>query len=688
MTELLIEFFSEEIPARMQLKAAHDLKVAFETKLKEIRLSHGVIKTFVTPRRLTAVINNLATTTEERQEERRGPRIGGPEAALQGFLRSSGVREKECTQKDGYWFAQIISPAQKTVDLLPDLIRTILREFSWAKSMRWAGADQLWVRPLRSVLTVFNGSPLVFELPEFGLTSSNIVYPHRVLGGEPKAISSFADYEETLKKGYVILDHHVRQKLIHDQLIKLGNEKEYQLVSDKNLLEEVAGLVEYPVVRLGTIDPQFMSLPEAVLSTSMRVHQKYFTFHDEKGNIAPVFGVVANTIPKDDALMMKGYQRVLLARLSDAAFFYEHDVNIPLGDLVNKLDSIIFHGKLGSLGLRVKRFQNLAGFARPDFTPAELDHLRQAALLCKSDLLTSMVIEFPELQGTMGEIYAIKQGIKPEVALALREHYQPQGPNDTCPSGKFSVELALTDKIDTLVGFFAIGEGPTGSKDPYGLRRAALGLIRLIRENNLKSYPLRQKISKAFDLYKEQRAQLIPSFDPEIVIQFIFDRLIQILRGEGIRHDAVTAVISSPNCGDDIWSIVERAASLSRYLTTESGLALQAAFRRAYGILAQQQISISTSHWEKINQSLFHDKSEGNLYTLLSKVSDQCEPLLNQHNYTGLMQILSDLRTPVDQFFDLKINHEDPAIRSNRLAMLSMLVQQTSLIADFSKLEG
>lgn len=683
MTEFLLELLSEEIPARMQLNAVADLKVALEEKLMAAELPYDKVETFVTPRRLTAVISGIALSTKERTEERRGPRSGAPEAALQGFLKGAGVSKEDCVERDGYWYATLQTPSKRTEDLLPEMIRTIIKEFSWPKSMRWAGASQTWVRPLRGVMAILDGALLSFDLPEYQLTSTNESVGHRFLSTGSFTVKNFQDYRQKLLEKKVILDHADRQKVIVDALVSLGKQRGFSLDQDEKLLQEVAGLAEFPQVLLGEIDSRFLNLPKVVLSTSMRVHQKYFTFSDTQGKIAPAFGVVANTIPSDDgSIMLKGYQKVLTARLRDAEFFYNQDLKIPLSECVSKLSKIIFHAKLGTLGQRVERFQALV----------DQPEAKRAALLCKADLVSSMVGEFPELQGNMGEIYAKVQGESGEVSAALREHYQPLGPTDECPKGPVSWELALAEKIDTLVGFFAIGEIPTGSKDPYALRRAALGVIRLLREGANTTgqvYALRQKLALVHDLYAQQGAkfdaQLSRESVTENVMQFIFDRLGPALRTEGIRYDAITAVLSSPNCGDDIWSIVERARALNEYLSTESGLALQAAFRRAHGILVKDG---QGEDFGTIQVSLFEEPIENQLHGLLVKAAGECQPLLDRHDYQGLMGILADLRTPVDQFFDVKINHEDLAIRNNRFGLLRFLVSQVNAIADFSKLEG
>lgn len=672
--EFLFEILSEEIPARMQIKAAADFKHAFETNLKEAGLVFETVITQITPRRLVACVSRLAATTTATTEERRGPKLEAPEMALHGFLKSTGLTQDLLTQKDGYWYATLTTPAVPADKVLPDLCRALIRTFSWPKSMRWFGAPLAWVRPVRGILAVLDKKVLNFDIPEFGLKSSDKTNGHRFLSHGEFKVTSFDDYKTQLSEHKVILSHQHRQDLILDKLKELGREAGYTLELDQPLLEEVAGLSEYPQPLLGTIDSSFLHLPKAVLATSMRVHQKYFTFIDASGNVAPVFGLVANTIPSDDGtIMLQGYERVLKARLSDASFFYEHDLKIPLRDHLDRLNQIVFHAKLGSLGQRTQRLIKLV----------ESPHAKRAAELCKSDLVTNMVGEFPELQGYMGGVYAVAQGQALAVGKAIEQHYQPVGPTDTCPSAPEAIELALAEKIDTLVGFFAIGELPTGSKDPYALRRAALGIIRIIRENELKSLALYGKISRSLALYLDQGVQLVKDFDPNQVLDFILDRLGHALKTEGLRHDTIAAVLGSINRGDNICAIVDRIYALTEYLASDSGSSLTATFRRAYGILPKKN---ETNHI--VNPQLFQHDVESALYHELQTVTDRCKSLLQMHNYSQLMKILADLKAPIDAFFDLKINDDNPEIRTNRLALLQLMVNQTAVIADFSKLDG
>lgn len=672
MTEFLLELLCEEIPARMQLKAAQDLKAAFEAHLTSHQLSFEKVDTYITPRRMVAVIEGIASATQSKTEERRGPKEGAPDAALQGFLRSAGLTLEQCEKRDGYWYGQIATPSKKAEDILQEVILHILREFNWAKSMRWAGSEQTWVRPLRSVLALLNGKTLDFDLPRLELKSSNQTVGHRFLSPGAFTVVDFCDYQQKLKEAYVILDHKDRRQMIQKGLEDLGQQKGYTFEMDEKLLDEVAGLVEYPQPLLGAIDADFMELPKPVLSTSMRVHQKYFTFVDNRGALAPVFGFVANTIPSDGGKqMLVGYERVLRARLSDARFFFEQDKKSSLKQAHSKLESVVFHADLGTVAQKVARLVDLM----------TSDQGKQAAYISKSDLVSQMVGEFPELQGIMGEIYSKLEGSDLQVAQAIREHYLPQGPNDDIPQTALGIELALAERVDTLVGFFAIGAEPTGSKDPYALRRMALGLIRIIREKKLDTFDLKGMVEKAYTLYCQQGIKVKEGFTLDQLYQFISERLEHALKAENIRLDAVRAVFKAHPQSFNLWSMAERAIALDGLLQTSTGSALQEAFKRAHGILANM-----SDH--TVDPNRFVAASETNLYEYLRKIALDSPELLSAHNYQKLMAQLADIKQPLDQFFELKINDDDPLIRQNRLALLQDLVRQTMIIADLSQLEG
>jgi glycyl-tRNA synthetase beta chain len=712
MAEFLIEIFSEEVPARMQIRAAEDFKKLMEGELQTRGLSFSDVDTYVTPRRLTAVVNGLAEMTASTLEERRGPKIGAPEHAVEGFLKSAGIPLNQCEQRNGYYYARIETKSRQTRDILPDIVQTIFAKFVWPKSMFWAldiqKKSQYWVRPVRSVLTVFDGHALSFALPTLGLQTNNTTQGHRFLAPNLIEVSSFSDYRAKLEKAFVTLNHHDRQMRIQEGLDALAREKGLTIQQDPGLLQEVAGLVEHPFPLLGQIDPQFMTLPAAVLSTSMRIHQKYFTLLDQNHRIAPYFGVVANTKGADGNIkMIKGYERVLRARLSDAAFFYGQDAKIPLQDFAARLNAIVFQEKLGTLDQKSARLVTLMAAQG-----AEEDG-RRAALLAKADLLTTMVGEFPELQGVMGDIYAADQGEAPEVAAAIREHYQPQGPNDRCPTAPLSIALALADKLDTLVGFFGIDEEPTGSKDPFALRRAALGIIRLIRENNLQDFSVHPLCCKAIEAYQNQNIPFKPGFGAESVLNFINERLKVALRAEGMRHDCVAAVIdratiahtintdelmNSPEFSAiqgyigtrsyNIYSLSQRAKALHDFLASPNGAALSATFRRVDGIV-ENEIKKDSYFYLTIKPDLLLEAQELTLYHQLEEIIKTRKSLLDAHDYAGWMAQLATLHSSVDAFFDaLKVNHEDPAIRANRLGLLGKLRIQTELIANFSKVEG
>lgn len=712
MAEFLLEIFSEEIPARMQTRATEEAQKLLHKELETAALTFSYIKSYITPRRFIVVIDGLPQMTEGKTEERRGPKIDAPENAIQGFLKATGITQEACQQKNGYYYATLETKARQTRDILPTIVQALFAKTIWQKSMCWTlengQKSQNWVRPVRSVLTVFDGQPLSFNLPSLGLTTNNKTQGHRFLKADSIEISSFADYKIKLEEAFVMIDAKDRQKLILEGLESLAHEKGLRIQPDESLLQEVEGLIEYPVPLLGQIDPQFMRLPSAVLSTAMRVHQKYFTLQDKQGKISPYFGVVANTKGQDGpSKMIAGYERVLRARLSDADFFYEQDLKVPLEELGKKLTTIIFQAKLGTLSQKVERLEKLM-LAQGKGTSG-----KRAARLSKIDLLTSMVKEFPELQGIMGEIYATAQQEDPEVALAIREHYQPQGPQDQCPQNALSISLGLADKIDTLVGFFGIGEEPTGSRDPFALRRSALGIIRLIRENNFLDFPLFDFCTKAVEAYQEQGTSFSKDFCPNSVLDFMNERLKVLLRSEGIRHDCLAAVIDRSTTNPfvnveefktspempflakyihgrwyNICSLSRRAEALQAFLETSDGQALSAAFKRVNGIM-EDEVEKDKYFYLEVNPSDFIEPAETNLYTQLEKIIEKRETLLDAHDYTGWMAQLATLRPMVDSFFDtIKVNHENKDIRANRLRLLGKLLIQMYFIGALEKIEG
>lgn len=675
MNELFLEFYSEEIPARMQFDAqrqAHDL---FAKLLTTQGATYQTIAAFVAPQRLAIRVERLEPLTQGTAETRRGPRVGAPDAALAGFAKSTGQGQDQWQERDGYWCADIVQAGQEITQILPQLVTAFLDQFAWPKSMRWHNPEtntftRPWIRPIRSIVCVYNKNPIQFKIPGLNLTTDNKTAGHRFLAPESITVENFADYHQRLKDAFVILDHQERLKMIkqslHDQAAQLG----MVVQENQTLLEEVTGLVDYPFIHIGKIDPQFMHLPDQMLSTSMRVHQKYFSLL--KGNkLAPYFGVVTNVNPTDMQEMMAGYERVLKARLSDAAFFYQTDNKAPLASLAPKLDTIIFHAKLGSLGQKAQRLQNLM----------TTENGKRAAHLCKTDLVTHMVGEFPELQGVMGQIYATLNGESDDVAVALKEYYQPLGANDDCPTAPLSVELAMADKIDTLVGFLGVGIKPTGSKDPFGLRRAALGVIRLLVNHQDVNLNLLTLLQQSFDTYQKQQVILSPQTVQDVV-QFINDRLTVYLQGQNL--DCVGAVLTTAVKASsyNVRSLSQRTLALHDLLKTPAGTALKAAYRRAAGILDKAQDS------HPINSDFLKEPSEKDLYAHLQALLKAYDHFLSNHQYQELMEKLAGIRPFIDAFFDgVMVNCEEEAVRLNRYALLQLFVQAVSSIADFSQLQ-
>ena len=685
MAEFFIEILSEEIPARFQLQAMQECRNKFYNLLSPLfpDLSLDSIKGFVTPRRLGVVIFGLPLQTMPRQEERRGPKQGAPEGAIQGFLKSVGRTQDQCTLEKGYWMTTFEIPPESVEEILPRVLLGFLKIFPWPKTMRWPGSSLPWVRPIRSILCILEGKPLLFEIPELGLQTASVTRGHRFLANHEISVSSFEDYQKKLQQAFVSIDPQERQIQIHEQLASLAQKKRLVVETDEALERETAGLVEHPVCLLGKIDPLFLELPREVLTTSLRHHQKSFTLLDSSQKAAPFFGIVANCPPKEE--MLEGYERVLKARLSDARFFYEQDLKTPLSELSARLQSIVFHQRLGSLQDKVERLKAVMSTSEG----------REAASLSKADLLTTMVGEFPELQGVMGRIYALKQGYSRAIAEALQEHYQPQGPQDACPIQPLSVELSLADKIDTLTGFFAIGELPTGSKDPYALRRAALGVVRLIRENAhkeeaFKELDVMQLIHQAQAAYEEQGLVVFqPSFQQNLR-EFFVERLKALLKQESIRFDCVDAVASfeesSLTLPLNVWSLSERARSLQDFLETDEGEALKIAFNRAHGILKE---SVGQKRdFAPLEISTEWDEAEKSLLRQLDSLEETSAQHLRRHHYTQLMKELAALRPDIDAFFVLKINDENPVVRERRHQLLRSFIFKTRACADFSKIEG
>lgn len=719
MPELLLELLSEEIPARMQVRAAEDLRKKTIEALDEARLG-GLgnqlvdpedIKTFVTPRRLIVVAENIPATQPDLKVEKKGPRIDAPEKAIQGFLKGANLKSvDECEKRDikgnTFYFAIFEKKGQATLDLLEGIIIEILISVNWPKSMRWKNTVFRWVRPFHKILAVFNGSVVPLEFP-LGRTLASRMYKkaqdesvdadenfirftkqtvgHRFLAPDPFTVNDFADYKAKLAKAKVILDSAERRATILAEAEKLAGKAKLTLKPDPGLLDENAGLVEWPVVLMGRIDAAFMDLPAEVLTTSMRHHQKYFALLDEDGNLAPRFIFVANTETRDKGkAIVAGNERVLRARLADAKFFWDQDRKRTLESRVPDLAGRIFHARLGTMADKAER---IAGLARglAGYAGADPDLAGHAARLCKADLSTEMVGEFPELQGTMGRYNALNDGEKADVADAIAGHYAPVGPNDACPTAPVSVAVALADKIDSLVGFFAIDERPTGSKDPFALRRSALGVIRLIIENGLR-LPLAEIFREANRLYAD--SGLTGHLEPQELLDFFADRLKVHLREKGVRHDLISAVFAVDG-EDDLVRLLARVEALGAFLKSDDGENLLVAYKRAANIVRIEEKRDGKTYANDFKSDLLVADEERKLAAYLDDATSGAREALAQEDFTGAMSSIARLRRPVDDFFDhVTVNCEEAKLRENRLRLLSRIDATLDQVADFSRIEG
>ena len=693
MAELLLELFSEEIPARMQARAAADLRRLASDALKAQDLGFDTAESYATPRRLAFVVDGLPTRRPDRREEKRGPRVGAPDRAIQGFADANNVPISTLVQKEAgkhaYWFATIETAGGEVADLLPAIVRDLIGRLAWPKSMRWGAGGTRWVRTLERVLCVFDGSPVALELPD-GIASGGIASGHRFHAPEPFPVSSFAGYRERLRAARVILDAAERRRLVADGAATLAAAEGLAVRDDPGLLDEIAGLVEWPVPLAGRIDAEFMAVPDEVLITAMRSHQKYISLLDADGGLAPRFVVVANLEADDGgAEIVAGNERVLRARLSDARFFWDQDRKTRLDDRLGALEPMVFHARLGSLARKAARLEALSGELAGFVPGADAGKARRAGRLAKADLTTEMVFEFPELQGTMGGHYARHDGEDREVARAVAEHYLPLGPSGACPTAPLGVAVALADKIDTLAGFFAVGERPTGSGDPYALRRAALGVIRLVLENGIR-LPLGEAFRKAWRSY----AETVPGFeDPpgtleRDLLDFFADRLKVHLRAEGVRHDLIAAVFALGD-EDDLVRLRARVDALRGFLATEDGANLLVAHKRAANIVAIEEKKDGTAYSGPVEPAMLREPEERALSESLDAVGARSAPLVAGEAFDEAMTTLAGLRRPVDAFFDrVKVNAEDGGLRANRLRLLSGIRATMGSLADFSRIEG
>ena len=615
---------------------------------------------------------------------------------MQGFLKAAGLSSLDQCQKREvgkaeFWFAVTHRAGQPTPAVLASLLPQAIQALGWPKSMRWGANRFAWVRPLHAIVCLFAGKVVngAIDLGGGSIAFGDTTYGHRFLAPAPTKVANFEDYRAKLRAAYVMLDAAERRAMILRDAEKTASLEGLKLKPDQGLLEEVGGLVEWPVVLMGTIDPHFMDLPPEVLTTSMRAHQKYFSVLTAAGELAPRFVVVANMLTEDGGkAIVAGNERVLRARLSDAKFFWDQDHKTKLRDRVPALAQRVFHAKLGTMMEKVDRLQELAADLAEYIPGCDMDRARAAALLCKADLSSGMVGEFPELQGIMGRYYALADGEHPDVADAIRDHYSPLGPNDRCPSAPVSVAAALADKIDSLVGFFAIDEKPTGSKDPFALRRAALGIIRLIVENKLR-LPLSAAIRAATEPYRKSiKAQIDPEQVRRDLLDFFADRLKVALREKGVRHDLIDAVFALGG-EDDLVRLLARVDALGEFVKSDDGANLLIAYRRASNIVAIEEKKDKTRYDGAVNDAELTQPEEVTLAKALAETQAGIQALLGHEDFAGAMKAMALLRKPVDAFFDkVTVNAPEANLRANRLRLLSRIRATLGAVADFSKIEG
>jgi glycyl-tRNA synthetase beta chain len=694
MSELLLEIFSEEIPARMQARAADDLKRLVVEGLKARGLEVGEAMSFATPRRLTLAIGKVPQKSPAISDERKGPRVGAPEKALEGFLKAAGlksVNEAEIVKdakRGDYYVARIEKPGRAAAEIIAETVPEVMGKFPWPKSMRWGSTSFQWVRPIHSVLCLLGGKVVPFEVA--GLASGDATRGHRFHGRETIHTKSFEDYGRKLMDAKVLLPASERAAAIAEQARDIAKKAKLEWIEDDALVAENAGLTEWPTVYMGSFDEAFLDVPAECLMTSMKQHQKCFSLKDPKtGKLANKFLLVSNLIPTDGGEeIIAGNEKVIAARLSDAKFFWEQDLKKPLDEMELALEGITFHKKLGTQRERVERIADLA-HEIAGAVDADADAARRAAQLCKADLVSGMVGEFPELQGLMGRYYAEKAGTRPEIARAIELHYKPKGVYDTVPQEEdgdsVAIAVALADKLDTLVGFWAIDEKPTGSGDPYQLRRAALGVIRIVLENDLRLSLLKKIAIGERLLPKNAQTQTEIGRD---LLAFIADRLKVYLRDQGKRHDLIDAVFALPG-QDDLALIVKRVDALDGFLKTEDGANLLAGVKRASNILAIEEKKDNTRYNGDVSGPLLAEPAERDLAAAIAKVKFDTQAAINVENFEGAMRALSELRGPVDTFFDhVIVNADDKNLRENRLKLLNEIRAATLTVADFSKIAG
>ena len=685
MADLLIELFSEEIPAGLQAPAAENLKKLLTNGMVEAGLTYATASAFHTARRLTLVVEDLLDASPTVQEERKGPKVGAPEQAINGFLRGAGVSMDDLEVRDDkkgqVYFAKITKPGRPASEIVAEVLESTIRNFPWPKSMRWGSGSLRWVRPLQSILCILSNEAEVSIVPleVDGFQAGNQTRGHRFMAPDAFTVSGFEDYDTKLKRAKVILRAEERQAAIWQEAQTQAFALGYSVVDDAGLLAEVAGLVEWPVVLMGQIDEEFLDLPPEVLKTSMKEHQKFFSVANPKTGRIERFVTVANIEAADQgATILKGNQKVLAARLADAKFFWENDLReakAGMGAWQAALENVTFHNKLGSQAARIKRIAALARDLAP-MVGADPDMAEQAALVAKADLSSEMVYEFPELQGLMGRYYAAKAGMSAEIAAACEAHYSPLGPSDDVPTAPVSVAVALADKLDTLTGFWAIDEKPTGSKDPFALRRAALGVIRLILDNHL-TLPLADRLAPAD-----------AGAGASDLLGFFQDRLKTYLRDRGIRHDVIDACIAMPQ-SDDLALLVKRAEALQGTLSTDDGENLIQGFKRANNILSQAEAQDGVEYSFGADPKFAENEAEKVLFAALDAADKKIQPAMATQDFATAMAAMATLRGPIDAFFEaVKINADSALVRRNRLNLLSRIRTTCLSVADLTKVEG
>jgi len=748
MPDLLIELFSEEIPARMQARAAEDLKKRMTDGLVEAGLTYAHAAAFSTPRRLALAVEGLLAESPTLREERKGPKVGAPDKAVDGFLRGAGITrdqlEERDTPKGAVYFATIEKPGRPAAEIVAEVLEATIRNFPWPKSMRWGAGNLRWVRPLHSILCILsdeNGARVV-PLDVDGIAAGDSTEGHRFMAPGRFSVSSFDDYQAKLKRAHVILSSAERAEHIWADATNGAFAAGLEVVEDKGLLSEVAGLVEWPVVLMGEIGADFLDLPPEVLQTSMKEHQKFFSVRDPKSGRIVKFVTVANRETADQgATILAGNQKVLAARLSDAKFFWENDLRVAKSDIsawTETLENVTFHNRLGSQGERIRRIAALARELAPA-VGAERGAAKQAAELAKADLSSEMVYEFPELQGVMGRYYIAAAGHAPEIAAVAEEHYSPLGPSDDVPTAPLSVTVALADKLDTLTGFWAIDEKPTGSKDPFALRRAALGVIRLVLANDLRlpldryidSQLIRHKIHLNRDADEAQLAalhhindeiadhgvfgaalraviekfeanpevdtsedsllrsigDLVPDLSTDLMV-FLHDRLKVYLRDQGIRHDVIDACIAMPG-HDDLNLLVKRAVALGAVLETEDGENPIQGFKRANNILTQAEEKDGVEYSFGADPKFAEADSERALFEALDAAQTRITPALRAEDFPEAMSAMAALRGPIDAFFEeVQVNTENETLRRNRLNLLHQICAICGQVADLTRIGG